>query len=166
MRFIRGHALVNFVSLVDVSSDGLHIHLALVRAALVEVDWRYAFSSHMFTPALWRGWNLPIWLLLFTRYYKPWVFACAGFSDLSDLDIHLRYPLPSWGSFGWSMYLAFLEGVPKFSEKFPNRSRAIYIVCPVQSPRGYLILSPGLWPSVRLSGVASVGSWLLLSSLW
>ena len=48
MRFIQCHELVNFLLPVDKSLDGLHIYLALVRAALLGVGWRGGFSSHIF----------------------------------------------------------------------------------------------------------------------
>ena len=54
----------------------------------------------MCTPALWHGWHLAIGFLIFTRCVPtPWIFACAGFSDVSDMDIYLRDPLQSWGPF-------------------------------------------------------------------
>ena len=41
----------------------------------------------MFTLNLWRGWLLP-WEFYFykVRSPTPWIFALAGFSDVSDLD--------------------------------------------------------------------------------
>ena len=46
MRSIWGYALVNFLSLVYASLDGLNIYLALVSASLLEVDRRGGLSSH------------------------------------------------------------------------------------------------------------------------
>ena len=48
MRSIRGHALVNFLSPVEKSLDGLHICLALVSTALIGVGRRGGFSFHIF----------------------------------------------------------------------------------------------------------------------
>ena len=67
MSFIRCHAHVNFLSPVDASSDGLHISLALVSAALTGVGRRGGFYSHMFTLALWRGCHLTTWVCLFLQ---------------------------------------------------------------------------------------------------
>ena len=64
----------------------------------------------MFTPALWRGWNLPFWLFCFTSQSTPLIFPCYAFSAVSYLDISLRAPPHYWGSFSLSMYPTFLEG--------------------------------------------------------
>ena len=125
MRFIRGHGLVHVLSLVNASSDGLHIYLALISAALLGVGLRGGFSSHMFTPALWRGWHLPICFFCFTRYSAPLIFYCSGFSAVSYLGISLRAPLHSWGSFSLSMYPTFLEGFQRgkrFFSILPTRA--------------------------------------------
>ena len=63
MRFIRVHALMHMLSPVDVSSGGLHIYLELISADILGVGWRGGFSSYMVTPAFWRIWNLPGWVL-------------------------------------------------------------------------------------------------------
>ena len=92
----------------------------------------------------------------FTSYFTPWIFSCSGLSSMSNLYILLGAPLCSWWSFSFSITPAFSEGVSKLSSDFSNRSWAILLVCPVQYPQGYLILSPGLWPSDRFSGDASL----------
>ena len=114
MRFIWGHALVHFLSLVEASSYGLHPYLAPVSTALLRVGRQGIYSSLMFTPAFWRGWHMPIEFCFKRCISPPWVFSCAGFSCVSDLDNLLRVPLRSWGSFGFSTSSMFLEGVPKF----------------------------------------------------
>ena len=60
MRFIRVHALVNFLSPVNASSYSLHNYLVLFSVALLVVGWRSGFASHELTPAFYRGWNLPL----------------------------------------------------------------------------------------------------------
>ena len=60
MSFIRGHELAHLLSPVDMSLDSMNICLALVSVDLLGVGRRGSFSSHKFTPAFWRGWNLPI----------------------------------------------------------------------------------------------------------
>ena len=43
------------------------------------------------TLPFWHGWYLPIGLFIFTIYIPtPWVFSCAGFSAVSNLDSLLR----------------------------------------------------------------------------
>ena len=69
MRFIWVHAIVHILSLVDGSSDGLHIFLALVRTTFIRVGWQGGFSSNIFTPALLSGWNLTIGFVLFCMDY-------------------------------------------------------------------------------------------------
>ena len=99
----------------------------------------------MFTPALWSGFYLTIWLFCFTIYSKPWIFDCTGFSAVYNLGIRLRSPLRSWGSFDWSISPTFLKGVPKLLEIFSGRSCTIWLVCPVRSHQGSLLLFPGFW---------------------
>ena len=156
-----------FLSLVDVSPDGLHIYLALVSTALLGVGRQGVFSSHMFTPAIWIGWHLPIGLFIFKRCIPtPWIFACTGFSAVSDLNRLLRASLCSWGSFTCSVSPAFLEGVPKLLVNFSHNSFAIWLVCPVRFPQASLILLPDIRLSDRSSVGAYVGSCLSLCNLW
>ena len=133
MRFIWGHALVHFLSLVEASSYGLHPYLAPVSTALLRVGRQGIYSSLMFTPAFWRGWHMPIEFCFKRCISPPWVFSCAGFSCVSDLDNLLRVPLRSWGSFGFSTSSMFLEGVPKFLafffQSFPRELACLS--CPV-----------------------------------
>ena len=102
-----------------------------------------------------------IWPLgcLFLQICIPttWLFSCAGLSSVSDMEIYMRDLICSWGSFSFSMSPKFLEGVLKWSENISNSSHAIWIVCTIRYTWGSLILSPGLWPSDRLSGVTSFG---------
>ena len=86
---------------------------------------------------------------LFLMYSKPCIFACVCFSAVSNPNISLKAQLRSWWYFSFSTSSKFLEGVPKWSAKFTNRSRVGCIVCTVRSPRGFLILSPVLQPSER-----------------
>ena len=67
MRFIRGHALVNLLSLVGSSSDGLIIYLALVSTDLIGVGRQVGFSSLKFTPTLCLNWHLLNWGFFLTR---------------------------------------------------------------------------------------------------
>ena len=76
------------------------------------------------------------WVIFFTRYHTPWIFSCAWFLAVSDLDIILRAKLRSWGSFRGSMSPTFWEGVPNWSEDFSNFSRASWLVFPIQYPWG------------------------------
>ena len=50
-----------------------------------------------FATAFWRGWHLSsLGLFIFTRCIPtPWIFACAGFSAVSDLEIYLSALLRS-----------------------------------------------------------------------
>ena len=100
------------------------------------------------------------------RYSTPWIFSCTSFSSISDMEILLRTPLRSWGSFGWSKYLKFLGGFPKWLAYFLSLYRAIWLVCTARYPQGYPLLSPYLRPYDCSSGGASAGSCLSLSSLW
>ena len=69
MRFIWGHVLIHVLSLVDTSSDNLHIYLALPSTSLLGVGRRGDFSYHMFTPDFWRGWNMPIWVFFLNKVF-------------------------------------------------------------------------------------------------
>ena len=141
-----------FLSPFNASSYGLHISLALVSAALIGFGWQGGFSSLMFTPALSRGWHLPIWLFCFTRYSTPWIFSCASLSDMSDLNIQLKAQFRSGGSFSFSMSMTFSEWVPKLSEFFSGCFRVSCLVCTIQSLWGYPLLSPDFWyPTANLA---------------
>ena len=85
------HFQILFVTLLGqtASSD-----LALTSAALLGVVGVTASPSVKFTPTLWRGCHMPIGFLIFTTFVQtPWMFVCAGFSNVSDMDIYLRGPL-------------------------------------------------------------------------
>ena len=100
MSFIRGHILVHLLSPAGVSLDILHIYLAILSAALFGVGHRGGFSSHIFTPASWRGWHMPIELFCFTSFIPTtWIFSCTNFSVVSNMDSILMVPLRSWGFF-------------------------------------------------------------------
>ena len=77
-----------FLSNVGASPEGLNIYIALVSAALLGVSQRGSFSSHMFTPALWSGWNLPVWVCFMLQgvFQTPWPFGENS-----------RAPIHSWG---------------------------------------------------------------------
>ena len=150
---------------VYASLGGPHICLALVSASLLGVGWRGGFSPHIFTPALWRIWHMLIWLFCFTSYSTACIFDCDDFSSVSDMDIDLMSPLRSWVYFSFSMSPPFLRGFQS-GWKVSGSSRVIWLVCPVQSPRGYPLLSLVLRTSDRLSGRVSLGSCLYLGSLW
>ena len=83
MRFIWGHKLVHLLSPADTSSDGLHIYLTLLSAALPGLGQSGGVSSHNWIPNLWRVWNLPIgFYFIFTRFsLTPWILAFSGFSE-------------------------------------------------------------------------------------
>ena len=53
MSLIWVHALVHLLSPVNVSSDGLNIHLVIVSAALLVLVGKVAYPPIMFTPAFW-----------------------------------------------------------------------------------------------------------------
>ena len=114
----------------------------------------------------WQDWH--DWILRLNFCFKrciltPWIFACAGFSDVSDLENRLRGPLRSWGSFYFSMFLTFLEGFLKCSGTLSNCSRASWLLCPIRYLRWSLILSLGIWVSYRSSGGTSFWGLLLFS---
>ena len=98
-----------FLSMDDASSDSIHISPVLVSTALIEVGWQGSFSTHMFTPALWCGWDMPIGFVLFYKvYYK-----------------HLGLSAKTWGLrsiLGGSPFnffcLALSGGVSEFVGKF------------------------------------------------
>ena len=76
-----------FLSIVNAFSDGIHIYLELVGAALLRVVVKVDPPPVKFTPALWRSWHMPIRLFIFTSLIPtPGIFSCAGFSDMYDLD--------------------------------------------------------------------------------
>ena len=81
-----------FLSPVDASSDSLYIYLARVSAALLGVGQRDGFSSNnVYTHLLAR--ITSAFYCFFTRFIStPWIFACAGFSVVPDLDSLLRDP--------------------------------------------------------------------------
>ena len=74
MRFIRGHALMHVLLLVDSFTDVIHNYLALVSSALLGVGWIGGFSSNTFTPsafALWCGWHMSIgFVFIYNMYSK------------------------------------------------------------------------------------------------
>ena len=162
MRFIRGHSLVHVLSPVDVSLYGLHIYLALVRAALLRVGRPGGFSSRTFTLAYWGVWHLTIGFFL----------QCV-FQHLVCLLELASQPCPIWTVFlgicsvieVYFLSPTCLEGVPSLSENFSGTYCKSWIFCPVQYPRGSLLLSPGLLPSYHSSGGASMVSCFSLSSL-
>ena len=82
-----------------------------------------------FTPDLWSGWHMPnLGLFIFTRCIPThWIFACTGLSAMSNLNIYLRAPLRSWGSFSFSVSPTFLEGVLKRSENISNHFHASWL---------------------------------------
>ena len=117
-----------------------------------------------FTPALWRGWNIPVIVFL------QGLFKRLGYSIALDFQPCLIYTftwgLRSWGSFwGW-IFLTSSEGVTKLSANISSRSRMSWIFFPVWYLRG----SP-LWyfhqifdrTTARLAALI-LGSWLSLSS--
>ena len=92
---IRGHALVHFQSPVVTSLGRTALFgLALVSAALLGVVWRCGFSSRkVYTHPLVRLVSAH-WVFIFKRcVLTPWIFACAGLSAVSNMDIYLRDPI-------------------------------------------------------------------------
>ena len=145
MRLIWGHSLAHFLSPVDMSSEGIHICLALVSTALLGVCRRCGFSSHNIYTCLLAHLVLYNWVVLFYKVYPQTLDICliwilSRVQSGQSLEGSIRY----LGPFSCSTSLTFSEGVPKLSENISNISCAIWIVCPVQYPRGSLLLSPGL----------------------
>ena len=97
MRFIQVHALVNVLSLVNASSGGIHVHLALVSAALLGVGQWGGFSSHIF-------YTQPLARL----ESDHWGFFCINLITL----------LHSWWFPFYLIFPTFPEAAPKLSEDF------------------------------------------------
>ena len=62
------------LSPVNASSYGLHIFIEIVRADHLGVGRQGGFYSHMFTPALWSGRNLPIVFFLTRCIPTPCIY--------------------------------------------------------------------------------------------
>ena len=111
---------------------------------------------------VYNGWLLLIRFVLFYKLYSKHL-------ELFTKD--LRTPHYSWGfPFSFSQCLRHSLEVPKLSlssalrrrlqscqKIFFNNSHAIWLVRPVQSPWGSMILSPGIQPFYRSSGGAYFG---------
>ena len=135
MRFIRDHAPVNLLFTVDVSSDGLNTYFALISMALLGVGRWGGFSSHKFTPTLWRGWNLPIiGIFSFTR-------CVVQHLGLSGKSRGIRYVIE--GSI-YCLFTTFLEEALKITASlFALSVRA-----------GLKVLSGSFWSScIWLMGI-------------
>ena len=118
MRFIRGHELVHVLSLVDTSSDGLNIYLALVCADLLGVGFWGGFSSHMFTPNFWHVCNMLI---------GCFVLQCIP--HLGYLLMLASHPYPIWKLY-WGLR-SVLEGIfclRRFWRGFQGCQRLFLIV--------------------------------------
>ena len=121
MRFIRVRALMYFSSPVYTSLDSLHIYLEVFRVALLGVGRQGRFSSHMFTPALWCVWYLPIGFFL-TIFIPNTLDFWIKLDDSAPL---LRVPLSIF-------CLEIFGGGPEFVGKFS-------LIVPAQA--GLFILS-------------------------
>ena len=88
-RFIRGHAFMHvFIHSQCVARMVFIFYLSLFRAALLGVVWLGAPPPCLF-PA--KTGTVGFFPFFFTRFISTsWIFACAGFSAVSDLDNHLR----------------------------------------------------------------------------
>ena len=132
MRFIWSRARVHVVSPVNASSDGLHICLALVSAALLRVGRRGDLSFHIFTPAFWRVWHLIIVFLMgcirntLAFWQKP-----------EDSAPFLRVTISI------VLYDAFRRMLWCRQNNFSHNSCVICIFFPIQYPWGCLLLSMG-----------------------
>ena len=163
MRFIWFHALFNFLSPVDTSWGGLHIFLSLFSAALLGFGRRDSFSSHKVYACLLERLSSAHWVVVFYKMYSNTLYIF-----LRWILIHVWSGQYLEGSALFLRAILFLNvsdvfgGGSKFSGQFFNRSNAIWLVCPIWSPRGPL-LSPGLRLSDRFSGGASAGSCSSLS---
>ena len=143
MRFIQVHALVNLLSLVDTSSNGLYIYLAIVRAAHLGVGRWGGFSSRRFTPAVWRGWHLTIGLLFFTRYEVQYLGYFISLDSQPCLIWTVSWRLRSVleGLFN-GLTLPFLEEAPEFCTDLSGFS---YLVNGTSSSFDFAVLLAISW---------------------
>ena len=149
MIFIQGHALVHFSSPVDAYSDGLHIYLALVIAAILGVVRQGGFSPRNFYRRLLVRLASDHWYISFTNVHSPtpWSFSLSGFLDVSDMNTLLRDPL--------SRVLLMVQYLQLFWRGFRNglvnlQSFPHNMACLIhQSSWRYFLLSPGCWFSDR-----------------
>ena len=88
LRFNGAMRFAHFQSPVDASVRLVYIiFLAFVSAALLGVGSNAA-SPPIYVPAFWCSWILPNWVSLVLQgvFQTPWMFSCARFSAVSDLD--------------------------------------------------------------------------------
>ena len=104
------------------------------------------------TPAFWRSCHLTNGLFCFTRYIPtPWIFSCAGFSAVYDMDSLSMDPFRSWGSLWWFHVSNVFGGGSKMVCYNYNHLRASRISWFTNIIRGFALVSGFLF------------SWLLFS---
>ena len=116
--FVRVHALEHvFIHGLPVAWTVFIFCPLLVNTSLLGFGWQVRCSSGFFLNTGTFGF-FP--LLFFTRYIlTPWLFACAGFSAISDLENFLRYPLRSWGKLYFRFFWYFWRGFRSGQKKIP-----------------------------------------------
>ena len=146
------------LSPVNASSDGPHTFIALVRAALLVVGWWGGFSSHMFTPASWCIWHLPIgFLRVYSKNLVPLEKTWGLYSILKGSHFNCLCPELSGGGSEVSgkisdhAYNVFLKWGYKDFGKIVGCFRASWL-------HPYLLISLGV--SALFTGLSSV--WLLI----
>ena len=141
-----------FLSPFNASSDSLHISLTFASATLLGVGRRGRFSSHIFTPAFWSYWYLPIGFVLFYKVHsiqlglleKTWWI----FSVLEGSPFNFCCPTFSRGGskvvsgFSGRASDVFRKGGPKILASLLTFSAQAGVVFPLQYPRGSPILFP------------------------
>ena len=128
------------------------IFLALASVALLGFGWRGGFSSHKFTPALWRGCSMAIVVL----FYK----VC-----FNTLDICLHWLL-SRVLYGNSLEESNIEG-PFEIECFQRHRRGFWScwqIFPVVTARAVLSVPPNILGDLRYALV--LGSSNVLPLIW
>ena len=113
MKFIGGHAFLNFLSPVDTSLYGLKNFLELVSAALFRVGQRVGFSSHILLV-------FPSWLAICLGWVCLFVqssFRHLGFLEKSWVLYSVLEDSPSIFDFR-----CFLEQAPKLPANFLSLS--------------------------------------------
>ena len=99
-----------------------------------------------------QAWSASAHVFFFTRCISaPFIYACTGFSAMSDLDNRLRDPLCSLGSLYFSMSPTFLEGGSEMvSKSFQFLLRELAYLSHMISSGIYALVASYLtvWPLV------------------
>ena len=130
------------------SSDGLHIYLALVRADLLRVGRKVGFSSHKVTPTFWRVWHPPvIRVLIFTRCVVQHLRLSNNYRGLRSL---LEFPTST------SVCLMFSREGSEDVHKLVYNFRAIWSWGSVQIISVFLSLVAGSSTPFNLDSLEAV----------